>query len=297
MELTQLYYFSVVAQLEHFHRAAQELHITQPTLSQSIARLESELGCSLFERSGRNVYLNEYGKEFYRYVCSLLTQLDDGKRRISELLQGKTGDIKIGVTVPEAISFFLRHYLIRNPQIHVHQSYGTAIQLRDMLNAREIDFAITIFPIETTDILWEPVFTEPLGILVSEQHPLAKRESVAIDELRNERFIVNNSNRDLCEIFQRCFIHSGYQPNIVFEGEQADLIGELVSLNCGISMTSQQRHKYHEERSQTYRLHYLDITDPVCIRTTGFARLRNRPLSPAADSFYQELKSVLLERS
>ena len=296
MELTQLYYFSVVARLEHFHKAAQELHITQPTLSQSIARLEDELGCPLFERSGRNVYLNEYGKEFYHFVSKSLVLLEDGKHRIFELLQGKAGDVKIGVTVPETISFFLRTYITENPFVHVHQSYGTALQFQDMLNAREIDFAITVLPIEAEEILWEPVFTESLGILVSTKHPLAKQTSVTIDQLRNERFIVNNSNRDLCEIFQHYFIQAGYQPNIVFEGEQADLIGELISLNCGISFTSNQRHKYHKERNKTHNLHYLDISDPVCIRTTGFAKLRGRPLSPVAENFYCALKQALQEK-
>ena len=68
MNLSQLYYFRKLAQLQHYTKAAKELYITQPSLSDSISSLEQELGLSLFQKEGRNVKLTKYGKEFYEYV-------------------------------------------------------------------------------------------------------------------------------------------------------------------------------------------------------------------------------------
>ncbi|MEG1731490.1 MAG: LysR family transcriptional regulator, partial [Oscillospiraceae bacterium] len=78
MNLSQLYYFRKLAELQHYTQAAQELYITQPSLSGAISSLENELGILLFEKRGRNVWLTKYGKEFYEYVCSALQLLDEG---------------------------------------------------------------------------------------------------------------------------------------------------------------------------------------------------------------------------
>lgn len=78
MNLSQLYYFCKLAELQHYTQAAQELYITQPSLSGAISTLESELGVDLFQKRGRNVYLTKYGKEFYQYVSAALRELDKG---------------------------------------------------------------------------------------------------------------------------------------------------------------------------------------------------------------------------
>ena len=78
MNLSQLYYFRKLAELQHYTKAAKELFITQPTLSGSISSLEQELGVSLFQKAGRNVELTKYGAEFLKYVNASLEQLDKG---------------------------------------------------------------------------------------------------------------------------------------------------------------------------------------------------------------------------
>ena len=294
MELTQLYYFLEVAHCEHFRKAAQNLHITQPTLSQSIARLEDELGCTLFDRIGRNIYLNDFGREFERYVQPAITLLDDGRRSVHDLQLGNRGNIWLGISVPEMISVFLKPYLRDHPDIHIHQYHGTASQLKEMLENREIDFAILIVPLETVDISWEPVSTEELGVLVSEQHHLAGQDSVTLEELRNEQFLVNNANQDIRDSFMACFVKAGFEPNICFEGEQTDLIGELVEQNRGITVCSAIRYQYHRARGNDKGNKYIRIDGPAhIVRTTGFSKLRNRPMSPAAAAFYEYLKFSL----
>ena len=78
MNLSQLYYFRKLAELQHYAKAAKELYITQPSLSNSISSLEQELGVSLFQKTGRNIHLTKYGAEFLAYVNKGLEQIDKG---------------------------------------------------------------------------------------------------------------------------------------------------------------------------------------------------------------------------
>lgn len=293
MDLIQLSYFKAAAELEHFRKASEVLNITQPSLSQAIAKLEKELGCKLFDRVGRSVLLNDYGKAFYQYATQALLQIEDGRRRLVEIREGNAVDIHLGVTVPEMISDYLAGYLLDHPYVHIHQIYGNADYFSELLVDRTLDFAITIQPVETAEIQWERVTEEEQGILMSRQHPLAQRKSVALRELKNEKFIVNNANRDLSVHFQNYFVGAGYAPNIVFEGEQTDLIGALVAKNHGISLCSQKRFAYHAKLSGNQEIVYIPISEPKCIRQTGFARLRGRSFSPGVESFYEYLKRSL----
>ena len=93
MNLSQLYYFRKLAELQHYTKAAKELFITQPTLSGSISSLEQELGVSLFQKAGRNVELTKYGAEFLKYVNASLEQLDKG----IAIMKGYSGEGDGGV--------------------------------------------------------------------------------------------------------------------------------------------------------------------------------------------------------
>ena len=84
MNLNQLYYFRTVARLQHFRQAAQELNISQPSLSYAISSLEDELGAYLFEKKGRNVILTKYGKLYLEYVEQALNTLDSGEKKIKQ---------------------------------------------------------------------------------------------------------------------------------------------------------------------------------------------------------------------
>lgn len=85
MNLSQLYYFRKLAELEHYGKASEELFITQPSLSNSIGNLEKELGVPLFERVGRNVRLTSYGAEFNEHVCVALSEIDKAMRSYEAL--------------------------------------------------------------------------------------------------------------------------------------------------------------------------------------------------------------------
>ena len=293
MELKQLQYFLTVAEFENYHRASDTLHISQPTLSQSVARLEEELGCRLFERSGRSIRLSEYGRQFYDYAFHAITTLSDGQQHLQALIAGNVEHINLGATVPDSVTAFLQNYIIQRPHTHIHQVQGPAAQMRQFLENRAIDYAVTIVPIETTEIQWEELYTEPLGVIVSEEHPLAAETAVTLERLRDEPFLINNANTDLSDLFRSFFLKIGCEPDIVFEGEQPELIGQLVAKNYGISLSTSYRHASRRAYDGAHGIRFLEITSPACSITTGIATLRRKVLSPAAFSFCEELKKAL----
>lgn len=291
MELTQLYYFRTVARMEHFTRAAEELHITQPTLSKTISRLEGELGVKLFDREGSHVRLNIYGQAFLKQVDGVFLCLTEGKHQIADLQDSETGEIHIAATVPESLSPFIRSYLLEHPGIHLHQIQATAEEMGKLLEQRKIDFAVSLQPIPSLNVEWIPLMKEELGLFVSVDNPLSQQTSVALSAARNERFIMHNSNEDLRLPFLNYCHQAGFEPNIYFEGDQPDLIGDLVANNFGISYGSKNRHEYHHSRAgiQNFRIKFVGISDMDCYRITGVGVLRNRTLSSAANALLKYL--------
>ena len=99
MNLNHLSYFRVLAKLEHYTQAAEELSITQPSLSHAMSTLEKDLGTYLFEKQGRNIKLTKYGKIYFEYVDRALSELEKGEKKIRELTNVSTGPIELGYII------------------------------------------------------------------------------------------------------------------------------------------------------------------------------------------------------
>ena len=108
MNLNQLYYFQKVAQLQHYHQAAKELNISQPSLSRSIANLEEELGVSLFQKNGRNIELTKYGSIFLEHVNRIIDEIKIAENKMKSLASSSSGHIDIGYVFPLAKSYIPR---------------------------------------------------------------------------------------------------------------------------------------------------------------------------------------------
>lgn len=289
MELSQLHYFRIAAQMEHFTKAARALHITQPTLSATIANLEDELGVKLFDREKGKIRLNEYGRALLQEVNLVFLHLNEGIHMVNSLKSAEGGNIYFAAAVLEQVTPLVGPYLLNHPNIHLYQSQHTAKEMHQLLELREIDIAVSFFSLQSPSVEWFPVFKDEQGILVSVDHPLAAQKQVALRDLAHERFLVNNSNQDLHDQFVGYCFQAGFEPNIMFEGNQPDLIGDLVANNYGVSLISKGRYKFHEACGETSRTTYLKITDVDCTWTTGIAKLKGRPLSSAARHFFEYL--------
>ncbi|MCI8478323.1 MAG: LysR family transcriptional regulator [Oscillospiraceae bacterium] len=188
MNLSQLYYFSKLAELQHYTQAAQELYITQPTLSGAISSLEQELGIELFQKRGRNVYLTKYGREFYHYVSSALQELDKGIEVAREHAGKMGGTVDIGCihTIQGDYLAQVIHAFIKekghNVTFNIHLAQTNAII--NAVEREQWDVGFCSFVERAPEqLFFVPILHQQVVAVVRKDHPLAGEKSLSFAQL------------------------------------------------------------------------------------------------------------------
>lgn len=188
MNLSQLYYFQKLAQVQHYTEAAKELYITQPSLSGAISSLEKELSVTLFQKKGRNVILTECGSEFYQYVNEALTILEQGIAAIEEKTGHITGTVTIGC-IPTLIGDFLpdilEQYTQKNPFVTCSIFQGMSIEVARGVSEGKYHLGFCSMVDNMPDLVFVPVTYQELVVIVNKNHPLASKETLSLKELSN----------------------------------------------------------------------------------------------------------------
>lgn len=240
MEWQQLEYFRVVAKTEHFTLAAAHLSISQPTLSRSIAKLESELGTPLFDRVGRRVILNGAGIVFLPYVEQALGAMEVGKQEVQEVLHITQGTVSLGFfttvglsVVPELIRQFRTQY----PYVSFQLTQNVKMDaLFTQLKLGSFDLALCVSPADRHCLEWVQLFSEDLHVLIPSQHHLAGASSVNLMDLRNEPFILLKNGIEFRKLTDKLFLEAGFNPTVAFEGEELSMVVALVGAGLGVSI-------------------------------------------------------------
>ncbi len=188
MNLSQLYYFRKLAELQHYTRAAKELYISQPALSDAIKSLERELGVPLFKREGRNVRLTRYGREFAEYVDKALRELDRGIEIMHEYTGKLSGTLRVGAIytvsgdyLPSLIEAFHERY---SAEVSFEVMLGFSASLLEGLKNDSYDVAFAAKGKEEDPCLcFEPVSVQRVVLAVNECHPLATKQVVRMEDL------------------------------------------------------------------------------------------------------------------
>lgn len=178
MLLRHIRYFLAVAEQGNFTRAAEALHVSQPTLSQQIKQLEENLGTPLFDRSGRTVRLTDAGMAWMRYARLALQDLEAGTRAIHDVATLERGNLRLAMTptftaylVGPVIDAFYRQY----PGVSVSIHEMTQDRIEALLAEDRLDVGIAFSQAQSVDIVAEELFTESLNMMVGAQHPLVQQ--------------------------------------------------------------------------------------------------------------------------
>ena len=227
MELLQLTYFCNAAETENFSKTANQYLVPTSNISQTIKRLEKELGVSLFTRTANRITLNENGKKFYTQAKRALGILENAKNELI-LVEAEQNEIRLFVhtgrrIVTSVVQAFKQDY--PNVSLSLYHSYGDA----------PYDFIIG-------DVCPNPAFTEK-QLLVQEKillafhknHPLAKKEKLSADDIRGERFIAMSEGSSMRRIFDRICNHENLNPCIVMQNDDPAAIKKYLHLGLGIS--------------------------------------------------------------
>lgn len=285
MELRQLHYFMKVAQKEHVTQAAEELHVAQSAVSRQIHQLEQELGVDLFMQKGRNLQLTPVGHLFCKRVESLMKDLDKAVAEVHEFLDPERGEIRIGFPhslgihlIPSVVSEFKKRY--PNVKFRFKQGmYPTLI--KDVISA-EVDLAfISPFPEGHDQVEGDVVLTEEMYAILPLNHPLAQEESITLDQLKDDKFILFSKGYSLRPIVWQACLEAGFTPQIAFEGEETDTIRGLVAAGMGVSLLPEMAF-FQSNPLQPAR---VKISEPRVTRTIGLIHRSDDKLPLVAQAF------------
>ena len=287
MEIQQLQYFQTLAKLQHMTRAAEMLMISQPALSKSISNIEKDLGVPLFNREGRSIYLNRFGEHFLKSVNIILDEYEKVKDEFEDITRPGHGVVSFGFihtlgmeVVPELMADSQRKY----PNMQVTLTQSTSSSLLRKLEEGAIDLCLSQkiksqkIEVETIE-LWQ----EELFVIVPTTHPLAVREEIRLEEIKDDQFISIKSGNSLRQVVDQFFEQIGIEKNSTFAGEEMHTIAGFVGAGLGVSLIP------NIKGLDNYNVKKLRVSYPECKRSIGVSGAKNRYLSPSATEFKKYL--------
>jgi DNA-binding transcriptional LysR family regulator len=236
MDLTQLRYFMTVVECANFTLAAKKCNVSQPALSQQIAKLEKEFGCSLFDRQGRQVTLTRVGYTLRDRAAQILQAVDDTRRQMLD--DGRYGTINFAVVpvLGQYLSARILQSLSREfAESDLVFSELSATEIVRRIDNGEIDLGLLPYPVccgRELDV--EPIFEEEIKVAINRDHPLAKLSEVALEDLHGEKIVLLNDSHSFSQIISDVLETRNVLPRKTALVDNFAMMHYLVSLNTGI---------------------------------------------------------------
>ncbi|WP_339199984.1 LysR family transcriptional regulator [Paenibacillus sp. FSL P4-0176] len=285
MELLQLKYFLTVARCEHVTEAAGKLHVTQSSLSKTIQRLEDDLGVPLFDRIGRKLRLNDFGRTFLQRTEKALFELEQGKREIADLSSPDQGTLQLAVTTASTLPGILREFRKNKPDIQFHVQMVSLENMSRLLQRGEVDFCLSSPPIEGDDIECQILYDDPIVVAVPLGHRYADRSSIQLTELKDEWFVGVKQGYGVRDMVDSICQSAGFLPKYVYEGDEPARLTALVEAEIGLAFIPSTARNPHE------RIRYLQVEEHQLVREIALLSHKNRYISKAA----LEFRSVVMD--
>lgn len=240
LTLRQLTVFEAVVRHMNYSRAAQELHLSQPAASMQVKQLEENIGLPLFDKLGKKIFLTEAGQELIHYARTVLQQLEEAQTTLEELKGLKRGTLHLTMAstanyfAPQLIASFMRQH----PGIKITLDVTNRAGLLQALEQNRADLAIMGRPPKGHDLTGVPFMDNPLAIISSPNHPMAKRKKIALSELADEPFIVRESDSGTRIATERFFAEHGINMIAGMEMSRSEAIKQAVMAELGLGIVS-----------------------------------------------------------
>lgn len=242
MTLTQLNYIVAVAQHRSFLKAAEACHVTQPTLSQQVQKLEAELGVELFDRQSQPITVTLLGEKI---IAQALVTLKESQK-ISHIIEETRGDLQGSVTIgviptlaPYLLPLFLKKFSDKHPQLQINIEELQTEQIVAKIHSREMDLGLAVTPLEDVTLVRKSLFLEPFMLYVSEGHPLAKQKTVEAKDLSaqdiylmKEGHCFREQSLSLCQSRQK----KNGERQVQFESGSLETLKEFVESGEGYTL-------------------------------------------------------------
>jgi DNA-binding transcriptional LysR family regulator len=290
MEMSQLEFFLKVIEEGSFSKAADTVGRTQPAISIAVRRLEEEVGAPLFDRSQKTPTLTEAGEIIHDYAQRILSLRDQARVSVSELRMLKRGRVRVGAN--ESTSLYLLPQVIlsfreTHPEVKVEIYRHVSERLPREVLERNVDFALLAFEPVDRDLESFCILKDELALILNPEHPLARRQSVTVEELGQESFLAHNvrtaSRNKVIEVFAE-----RHTPlNITLELATVETIKRFVQLNIGLAFVPRMCVSEELERGT---LATVPVEGLNYHRSLWVTHRRNMTFSHAAAAFLKVLR-------
>lgn len=285
----QLRLFEAVARNNSFTRAAEELHVVQPTVSAQIKQLTDTIGLPVFEQVGKKIYLTDAGKELYQTVRELFESWDRFEMKISDLKGSKAGKLRVSIVttakyfIPRLLGPFCQHY----PGIDVALEVVNRDQVLERLINNLDDLYIMGVPPEHLAIEKVPFLQNPLVVVAPKNHELATRKRISLTRLAKERFILREKGSGTRIAAEEFFAKRKVTLPVKMELSNNEAIKWAVAGGMGLSILSQ--HAMMLEPMQD-KIAVLDVEGFPIIRSWHIVYPAGKQFSVVATTFFEYLK-------
>ena len=254
MEMQQLRYFVKLAELGSFTRAAEACFVSQPSLSQQIAKLEEEVGRPLFERLPRGAKLTDAGRLFEAHARNILQLTDDALTKVAD--SPDAGRLAVGA-IPTIAPFILPELLAKFaeecPKAEIAVIEAVTPELLKLLNEGTVDVALLALPLAAPGLHVEKLFSEELLAVMPVNHPLAEKQRLRLEDLAAEPFVLLDDAHCLAGAALSFCRRHGHEPRSLARMQQLATVQELVRLGRGVSLVPEMARALDVSPGRVYR--------------------------------------------
>ncbi|WP_254848155.1 LysR family transcriptional regulator [Mycobacterium avium] len=278
----------------HLHHSpgrspAEQLHVAQPTLTRMLARLEQRLGVALFDRHGRRLSLNTYGRIFYEHARRAQLELDSARRAIADLADPAVGEIRLAylssfgsTVVPRLIARFKES----SPRVTFTLEEGAAESIADRVRSGGVDIGVVSpRPVERT-LAWRSLFRQRLGVAVPDGHRFARGAAVSMADLADEPFVTMHPGFGMRRLLDELCAAAQFRPRVALQAPNLTTAASLVAAGLGISLVPIDGSSYPSGVS------VKPLADADAYRDVGMIWDSGRPLPRSARDFIAAAAAV-----
>jgi len=304
MELHQLEYFVAVAEEASFTRAAARVHVAQPGVSAQVRRLEAELGQQLLDRSGRSVRLTEVGTAVLPFARAALDAVANARLSVDQLAGLVRGQVRVGMVsgcALPALAELLAGFHRRYPGVGIALTEDGSDRLVELLRDGQIDLAlIGAAGAATPGLKTTVVLDDALVAAVSREDPLAARQAITVDNLRDQPLVSLPPGTGVRAALDAACASAGFTPRIVLEASALPMVAQLASLGLGVAILpasaapagTTQAGTAQARAAQAGTLHVLPISDPQVRSRLELAWNPATAVSPASRALIEHASAL-----
>lgn len=292
MDLGQIEAFVQVAQNRSFSKAAQQLFLTQPSVTARIQSLERDLGESLFERNGRGVRLTEMGTSFLPYARRAIKALQEGRDALEGLRNLEIGTLRLGSALTVStyvLPKILKRYCETYPGVEVSVQTGRSEQVLQMVLSDDVHCALER-TVHHPEIITVPLYEDDLSLVVSPEHRFARAGTAAIEDVGREPLILFDKGSSYNALVQNLFRQNHIVPRTLMELDTIEATKKMVEVGLGIAMLPKVSTERELEQGTLSAIEVSDVKMPR--RQISLIFRKNRKHTRSVQAFFALLSDL-----